>query len=231
MDRQNPTMTNTQPPAVTSATSGRGDVLFDWLQVRTRYLTWGAALLAVAGIVYWFYTRSAQIKSARAEQSLAQAKQAVAQGNTALAQNDLQSLLRRYGNTRAGVEAALVLAEVHYGKGEFQKGVDALKSVLDRSAAEASLAKLHALIGDGEMQLGKSEDAAQSYQRAADQARFDGARASYAARKGRALMAAGKTAEARKVWEELSSADWAQSVAPEARVRLGELEAQQARRS
>ncbi len=224
-------MTNPQTPKTMSPPADRGDALLDWFRIRTRYLTIGAAIVAAAGIGYWFYTRSAQIKSGRAEQSLLQAKQAMAQGNQALAQNDLQNVLRRYGNTRAGVEAGLVLAEIHYGKGEFQKGIDVLRGVLDKSAAEPSASKTHALIGDGEMQLGKPDDAARSYQRAADQARFDGGRAFYTARKARALMAAGKAAEARKVWEELASADWAESVAPEARVRLGELDVQQARRS
>jgi predicted negative regulator of RcsB-dependent stress response len=203
----------------------------DWLRIRGRYLTIGAAIVAAAGVGYWFYTRSELIKSGRAEQGLLQARQAVMQGNTALAQNDLQSLIRRYGNTRAGVQAGLVLAEVHYEKGEYQKGIDVLRDVVDKSAAEPSRAKIHALIGDGQQQMGKAEDAAESYQKAADQARFDGGRAFYSARKARALMAAGKTAEAKKLWEELASAPWAESVAPEARVRLGELEVQQARRS
>jgi predicted negative regulator of RcsB-dependent stress response len=224
-------MTNPYTPSTTTTGSTRGETLVDWFRIRTRYLTIGAAIIAAAGIGYWFYTRSAQIKSGRAEQSLLQAKQAVFQGNTALAQNDLQNVLRRYGSTRAGVEAGLLLAETHYGKGEYQKGIDVLRGVIGKSAAEPSVSKIQALIGDGELQLGKPDDAAQSYQKAADQARFDGARAFYAARKARALMAAGKTAEARKAWEELASAPWAESVAPEARVRLGELEVQQARRS
>jgi predicted negative regulator of RcsB-dependent stress response len=221
-------MTNPQTPSASATPSDRGDALLDWFRIRTRYLTIGAVVVAAAGIGYWFYTRSAQIRSGRAEQSLLQAKQAVYQGNQALAQNDLQNILRRYSDTRAGVEAGLVLAEIHYGKGEFQKGIDVLRGVVDKSAAEPSVAKIHALIGDGEMQLGKSDDAVRSYQRAADQARFDGARAFYTARKARALMAAGKAAEARKVWEELASASWAESVAPEARVRLGELQVKQA---
>jgi predicted negative regulator of RcsB-dependent stress response len=223
-------MTNPQTP--NASTGGdRSEALLDWFRIRTRYLTIGGAIVVAAGIGYWFYTRSAQIKSERAEQSLLRAKQAVVQGNEALARNDLQTVLRRYGNTRAGVEAGVVLAEIHYGKGEYQKGMDVLRGVIDESAAETSVAKIHALIGDGQLQLGKPDDAAQSYQRAADQARFDGARAYYTARKARALMAAGKPADARKVWEELASAPWAESVAPEARVRLGELEVQQARRS
>jgi predicted negative regulator of RcsB-dependent stress response len=223
-------MTNQSTPNVTSPPDEKGEALLDWFRIRTRYLTIGAAIIAVAGIGYWFYTRSAQIKAGRAEQSLLQAKQAVVQGNEALALNDLQNVVSRYGNTRAGVEAGLVLAELHYGKREFQKGIDALRGLLGKSTAEAQLSKIHALIGDGELELGKAEDAAQSYQRAAEQARFDGGRAFYAARRARALMVAGKTDEARKVWEELTSAEWARSVAPEARVRLGELEAQQARR-
>lgn len=224
-------MTSPQAPNPPPSTIDRDESLFDWFRIRSRYLTIGAAIVAAAGIGYWFYTRSAQIKSGRAEQSLLEAKQAVAQGNAALAQNDLQNVLRRYGNTRAGVEAGLFLAELHYGKGEYQKGIDVLRDLVDNSAAETSRAKIQALIGDGQMQLNKPDDAAQSYQKAADEARFDGARAFYTARKARAAMAAGKTADARKIWEELSSAPWAESVAPEARVRLGELEVQQARRS
>ena len=224
-------MTNPQTPVTSPSAPDRSDVIFDWFRIRGRYLTIGAAIVAVAGIGYWFYTRSAQIKAGRAEQSLLQAKQAVAQGNEALAQNDLQNVQRRYGNTRAGVEAGLILAELHYGKGEYQKGIDVLRGLTDKSAAETSQSKIHALIGDGHLQMGKPDEAVRSYQEAADQARFDGTRAFYTARKARALMAAGKGPEAKKIWEELGSAPWAESVAPEARVRLGELEAQQARRS
>jgi predicted negative regulator of RcsB-dependent stress response len=224
-------MTNPQVPSTAATAPERGDALFDWFRIRGRYLTIGAAIVAVAGIGYWFYTRSAQIKSGRAERSLLDAKQAVSQGNTALAQNDLQNVLRRYGNTRAGVEAGMLLAEVHYGKAEYQQGINVLSGLVDNSAGEASRAKIRALIGDGQMQLGKVEDAVRSYDQAAEEARFDGGRAFYTARKARALMAAGKTADARKVWEELASAPWGESVAPEARVRLGELGVQQARGS
>jgi predicted negative regulator of RcsB-dependent stress response len=128
-------MTNPQIHVPTGAPGGRGGSLIDWFLIRTRYLTIGGAIVAAAAIGYWFYTRSAQIKSGRAEQSLLQAKQAVVQGNEALAQNDLQNVLRRYGSTRAGVEAGLVLAEIHFGKREFQKGIDVLRGVLDKSAA------------------------------------------------------------------------------------------------
>jgi predicted negative regulator of RcsB-dependent stress response len=224
-------MTSPQTPATVSAAGDRGDAFLDWFRVRSRYLAIGGAVVAAALVGYWFYVRTAQIKAGRAEQTLLTAKQAVFQQNAALAQNDLQNVLRRYGNTRAGVEAGLLLAELHYGKGEYQKGIDVLRGILDKSAAEASVAKIHALIGDGQAQLGKLDDAAQSYQRAAEEARFDGARAFYAARKARLLMTAGKAADARKIWQELATAPWAESVAPEARVRLGELEAQQARRS
>jgi predicted negative regulator of RcsB-dependent stress response len=224
-------MTTPPTPNTAPVPADQGDTIIDWFRIRGRYLTIGAAVIAAAGIGYWFYTRSAQIKAGRAEQSLLQAKQAVGQGNEALALNDLQNVQRRYGNTRAGVEAGLLLAELHFGKGEYQKGIDILRGVSGKSAAESSESKIHALIADGHMQMGKPDDAARAYQEAADQARFDGGRAFYTARKARALMAAGKAADAKKIWEELASAPWAESVAPEARVRLGELEVQQARRS
>jgi len=224
-------MTSPQAPNQVGPATGGGDALLDWFRLRSRYVAIGGAVVAAALAGYWFYVRTAQIRAGRAEQTLLTAKQAVFQQNAALAQNDLQNVLRRYGNTRAGVEAALLLAELHYGKGEYQKGLDVLRGALDKSAAEPSVPKIHALIGDGQAQLGKLDDAAQSYQRAADEARFDGARAFYAARKARLLMTAGKAEEAQKLWQELATAPWAESVAPEARVRLGELQAQQARRS
>jgi predicted negative regulator of RcsB-dependent stress response len=222
---------NPPPPRAAITPMDRGEPLLDWFRIRSRYLVIGGAVIVAAGVGYWFYTRSAQIKGSRAEQSLLQAKQAVFQGNAALAQNDLQNLVRRYDNTRAGVEAGMILAELHFGKGEYQKGIDVARGLLDKSAAEPSLSKIEALIGDGQMELGKPGEAAEAYQRAADQSRFDGGRAFYMARKARSLMAAGKPAEAQRIWEQLAKEPWGESLAPEARVRLGELQVQQARRS
>ena len=71
-DRMTTPPTSNTAPTVTD----RGDTIIDWFRIRGRYLTIGAAIVVVAGLGYWFYTRSAQIKAGRAEQSLLQAKQA-----------------------------------------------------------------------------------------------------------------------------------------------------------
>jgi predicted negative regulator of RcsB-dependent stress response len=134
----------------------------------------------------------------------------------------------RYEGTTAATQAALLLAEISYGKGEYQKGIDALEKAKD---AKFATARVWSLIGDGQLQLGKVDDAAASYQHAADVADTDGEKAMAMAKKARAYMAVNKVEEARKVWAELEKAEWAGTLQGEAKVRLGELTAKAVNKS
>jgi predicted negative regulator of RcsB-dependent stress response len=205
--------------------SDRDETVLDWLQINSKYLITGAVIVAVAAAAYWFYIRSAEMRQDRASRDLLTAKQSMVAGNPALATTDLQRVITRYGNTTPGVEAALVLAELRYEAGEFDAGMAVLREVADRRAAEPMRSRIHSLIGDGHVQAGNLDEAAAAYQRAAESARFDGQRAFEMAKRGRTLMAAGKIDEARSLWQELATAPWAEQVAPEAQVRLGELQA------
>lgn len=203
----------------------------DWLQANTRLVRIGAAVVVVAAAGYWFYLRSAEIKRLNAERGLNQAKQSLSAGNAALAQNDLQRVATRYKGTPAGSQAAMLLAQLHYDQGKYEEGIKVLEPHVVGDAAGPNTPAIWSLTGDGQTGLGKPADAASSYQKAADATALVGEKAIYLAKTGRALMAAGKDAEARALWEKLVNDPNALPVRNEAEIRLGELSAQPAGKS
>jgi tetratricopeptide (TPR) repeat protein len=209
--------------------SDRSLDLMDWLQVNSRMIGIGAAIVAVAAAGYWFYLRSQQIKTVNAERSLAQAEQSLQSGNTALAVSDLQRVVSRYKGTGAGTEAAMLLAQADYNAGKYQDGIKVLQDVTGK--AGGSEAAIQSLIGDGYSQMDKFPDAAKAYERAAGSAEYDTERAYYRAKAARTYTTAGNTADAKRLWSQLSTDEKAQSVAAEAKVRLAEMDAKRAGKS
>lgn len=208
----------------------RVETFLDWFRVNTKLIGAGAAVIAAAAGIYWFVGQNARNKAATADRQLQIARQAVVQGNAALAQSDLQQVVDRYADTPSGPQAAMLLAQVHYDRGEYQKGIDVLQKTVG-GADEGAAASLHGLIGDGLVMLNKHEEAAAAFGRAAESARLDGIRAMMKASRARALTAAGKTEEAKQAWTELANDPTATAVSGEAKVRLGELTAKPATRS
>lgn len=204
---------------------------FDWIQRNSRAVGIGAALVALGAAGYWFYLRSAEIKRLNAERGLNQAKQSLAAGNAALATTDLQRVSTRYKGTQSGAQAAMLLAQMNYEQGKFAEGVQILEPYQTERAAGHSLAAVYALVADGQLAQGKTDEAAGSYAKAATAIELPGSRAMYRAKQARALMAGGKNAEARAIWEELAKDPEAAVVANEANIRLGELTAQPAGKS
>ena len=189
-----------------------------------------AGTVVAAAVIFWVVQRTKQNQESEAFRRLQVARQSVEQGNIPLATQDLTGLVQRYGDTRAGVQGSMLLAQLHYERGEFQKGLDVLGRAAGDADDETTQAAILAMQADGQVSLGKHQDAAQTYQRAAEAARFDGQRALFLAARARALTAAGKTDEARTAWSELATNASYASVAGEAKVRLGELTAKPAGR-
>jgi predicted negative regulator of RcsB-dependent stress response len=214
------------PSAVRAPSARDGLDIMEWVQVNSRLLGGAAAVVAVAAAGYWFYVRSQQIKTINAERSLIQAEQSLQSGNAALATSDLQRVVSRYKGTGAGAQAAMLLAQTLYGANKYQEGIKALEEISGH--AGGSEAAVQSLMGDGFSQMNKTGDAAKAYERAAQAAEFDNERAYYRAKAARSYAAAGNTAEARRLWTQLSTDEKAQSVAAEARIRLAELDAKRA---
>lgn len=219
-------------PVQTIETEGtRTQSFADWIQANMRLVGIGAAIVAVGAAGYWFYARSAEIKRQNAERGLNQAKQSLAAGNPALAVTDLERIAGRYKGTNAGAQAAMLLAQVQYEQGKFAEGVNALEPYQSAGAAKAHLAAVWSLTADGQFAQDKADEAAASYRKAAEATTLVGERALYEAKAARALMAAGKTEEAKAIWERLVDDPDAMAVRNEALVRLGELTVQPAGKS
>jgi tetratricopeptide (TPR) repeat protein len=204
---------------------------FDWIQANSRAVSIGAALVVVAGIGFWFYVRSNEIKRLNAERGLNQAKQSLGAGNAALAMNDLQRVATRYTGTSAGSQAAMLLAQLNYQQGKYAEGIKALEPYHTARAAGPSLGAIWALTGDGQIGADKLPDALTSYQKAVEATSAPAERATYLAKHAKALMLAGKDAEALVIWERLAADPDASILRNEAKVRIGELTARPAGKS
>ena len=207
----------------------RAQNLLAWAEMHSRLLTVIAVAIIVIAGGFWFYTKSHEARARNAAAALQQAQLAVASGNLALAQSNLENIVDRYDATRSGKQARLILAEVRYDRGQFADGVSVLEP-LTKEDDEALRASAYNLIGAGYEQEKKLDDAAKAYRQAAEASPHQIDRDQYLASAARALTAGGKLDEAKKLWSELAS-DPASSVAAEARVRLGEIDAKAAKQS
>ncbi|HVX38966.1 MAG TPA: tetratricopeptide repeat protein [Gemmatimonadaceae bacterium] len=213
-----------------SAAADRAQTFLDWTKINAKALTAGAIIVLVAAAGYWFYLRQQEIKSANAEKSLLNAKQSLSSGNMPLAQSDLQKVWAQYGSTSAGVEAAMLLAQMDYDGGKYQDGVSLLEKAAGSGGADRNESAVLSLEGDGYMQMNKAADAAKAYQAAAAAAPGDIERSYEQAKAARAFATSGDTASARKLWQSLADDPKAATVAAEAKVRLGELSAAPAKK-
>jgi predicted negative regulator of RcsB-dependent stress response len=207
----------------------RAQTFLDWTKINSKALTAGAVVVVVAAAGFWFYQRSQAITAANAQRALMNAKQSLSAGNLQLAQTDLQSVYSRYGSTAAGVEAAMLLAQVSYDNGKPQDGIAMLEKVSGSRAASTLEPTIKSLEGDGYSQMGKMSDAGKQYEAAAAASGFEVEKGFYQSKAARAYQAAGDTAKARAIWTELSTNVNA-SMTTEAKVRLGELTATTAKK-
>lgn len=215
----------TEPATQPTPRPSREEHLIEWYQRNRRVIGIAVAVLVVAGGVYWYRTKSAQLANEAADRALNTALGSVQAGNQALAESDLQKVVARYGDTQSGVEAGLILAQIQYGQGKYDAGLGVLQSLLTHSAAELDATAIQSMIGDGQMQAGHASAAAAAYQKAADAANSAAARAFQLSKAARAYLRAGDTATASGIWQKLVSDTASQGVASEARVRLGEIQA------
>lgn len=197
--------------------------LIDWFRAHRRVATYaGVTIVALAAAIY-MWRRSDAIKQERAEQALLGAARTFSSGNLPLAQSDLEKVVARYGSTGAGAQARLLLAQILFEQSKVDSGLRVLEEV-GSGPGGAFAASVHALRAGGLEQLNKPAEAAVEYERAAEAARGNVERDSYRADAARAYATGGQTAKALTIWQALA-ADEQSPMAPEARLRIGELSA------
>lgn len=191
----------------------------DWVRAYTRQLGIGAIVVAAVVAGTWVVSRSNATKAASASRALSEAQRSVASGNLPLAAADLQKLVQRYGSTRAGTQARLLLAQVYFQQGKVDDGLKVLDEVSSAGPLQASL---HGLRAAGLEQGGKSVEAAAEYLAASKASELPSERESYKSDAARAYLTAGKKDEALRIWQAIAD-DQASPLNGEARLRVGEI--------
>ncbi len=216
-------MTKTKTSAALAADDLDVDNLMDMFNARRREIAFGAIAIAVVagGLLLW--RLSINQKGERADRALAQATGALDAGNKPLASSELQTVSDRYRGTPAGVEAAMILAQVDFEDAKWADGIKILEAVQPSGATSGFRAPVDGLLGGGYADLKKYDDAVKHYQAAADATEAQTLKDVYLADEARILMVAGKKDDARKLWQAMADRPDSPLVA-EAKVRLGELE-------
>ncbi len=203
----------------------------DWFNINSRWVGLAGLIVLLAAVVAWYIPRQREQRNENADRQLLMAKQSLAPGNQnlPLAEVDLRKVADRYEGTAAGAEAGMLLAQLKLEKGDNQGAVTYLRELTSKLKSGPNAAAARGLLGDALSQLGKSAEAAGEYERAAELTSMPNEKAYLASKAGHAYMAAGKSAEARRIWEALAGQQDNPAAAAEARVRLGELAAEAAR--
>lgn len=193
----------------------------DWLNANRKPITIVVAVIAAVALLIVLYRSMDASKKEKASTALSQAQTPLASGDFKEAEPALERVVKNFGGTAAAQQAALLLAQVRYDNGKHAEGIAGLESSLG-SATDDFKASFEQMIAMGYEAQGKREEAAAHYAKAADAARFEGDKASYRAAQARQLMAAGKMADAKPIWEDLLNREDL-TYSREAAIRLGEI--------
>lgn len=214
-------MAKSEPVAPEVIEADTGESIMEWARVNSSKLSIGGIVVVALAAGGFLWRASADKKEVRASQALASAQAVAQSGNAALAQSDLQAVLRRYGGTKASIQARLLLAQLHFGQGKVDEGLRELNEIKSPGLFAASV---HSMRAAGLEQAGKPAEAAPEYEKASEAAATALAKGAYRSDAARAYLAAGNRDAAKRIWESIA-ADDSSPLAGEARVRIGELNA------
>jgi predicted negative regulator of RcsB-dependent stress response len=224
-------MTNPSTEPVSPLKQPKAESFMDWFQINSRWVGVGAVAVLVAVVAAWYVPRAKLQKNQNADRQLLIAKQSLAPGNAnlPLAEVDLKKVADRYEGTSAGAEAGILLAQMKLEKGDNLGAATYLEGLTTRLKNGPDAVTARTLLGDAYSQLTKYAEAAAEYERAAQATSMSNEKTFLLMKAGHAFMAAGKSPEARKIWQALANQGDNPAAAAEARVRLGELSAQPVR--
>ncbi len=195
----------------------------EMLQTYQKQIIVGVIVLVAAGGGFWMWRRSAEIREGRAGEAYQAAESAFASGNMPLAQTELEKITGRYAGTAPGTQAAMLLAQVHFGQGKYDEGMRVLEAASSKAPAPLK-AGIQALMGAGYEGSAKPAEAAAAYGKAAELSQFDIDRDMYRMEQARILAASGDAAGAGKIYLEIGQREDS-PFAGEAKVRHGEQQA------
>ena len=194
----------------------------DWVRSHGRALGIGAIAAVALVAVMWVVRAQNESNEISAARQLVGAQRSVGAGNLPLAAADLKKLADRFGSTRAGADAKILLAQVLLQQGKTAEAVKVLDGVSTGGTHGASVYALRAAALE---QTGKAAEAAAAYLQAAGATVLKAEAESFKADAARAYLASGRKADALKIWQEMA-ANPASALYNEAMLRVGELTAE-----
>ncbi|MBL0172387.1 MAG: tetratricopeptide repeat protein [Gemmatimonadaceae bacterium] len=192
-----------------------------WFQVNQKPILTVVGVVALSAAAIFGYRWMDASKRADASDALYKATAPLQEGKLPETAIELEKVVKRFGGTPSGSQAAMMLGQVYFDQQKYPEGIAALEKAKG-SAGSAFEASIEALVAVGYEAQGKFEVAAEHYGKAATAAKFPLDKGANHANQARNLTLAGKTAESRKIWEELTKNEDL-PFAQEAQVRLGEL--------
>jgi TolA-binding protein len=194
-----------------------------WFAKNRRNVMIGAIAVVALAVGIWWFRMVAARNEVAASAALDQARAAAEAGNLPLAASDLARIVDQFKRTKAGAQAAILLAQVRLSQGQTDAAVNGLQGFVRSGHEDYVAASAYNLLGVGLETQGKYREAADAYRRASESARLDFLKAQYLIDASRTQVAAGDTAGARATLTDLLERFGALDQAAEARVRLGEL--------
>ena len=216
-------MTHPVSDGEAGAAQPRAESFVDWFHVNSRLVYIGGVVVAAIVFGVWFVQRTALNETISADKQLMTAKSSLNSRNIPLAESDLKKVVDKYPKRPAGVEAGLLLGQLKLEKGDAQGAVTELEALSSKVPSGAGAASVFGLLADAKVQLSKPANAAADYEKAAAQAGGPNEKSYWLVKAARAYLDAGKSGEARKLFEGLAAQHDNEAAATEARVRLGEL--------
>ncbi len=186
----------------------------------------GAVVLVVALIV-WFMITAARRKETYGAAALEQAEAAAAQGQTGVAVQGYTRVTTMYAGTAAAYEASLGIAKARLVDGQNQLAVTTLTTFLRSNPPAQYASAANGLLGAADENLAHFADAEAAYRKAADLANADYVRGAELLNAARAARLAGKTDDAKALYQEIIQKYPKSGVLSEAQVRLAEMTAGQ----
>ena len=193
----------------------------DWLTANSKPILMGVAAIAVIAALIFGYRWMDASKREKASAALYQAQAGLGSDNPKDAEPALERVVKNFGGTAAAQQAALLLAQVRFESGQHAAGIKGLEDELG-SASDEFKPAFEQMIAVGYEAMGKRAEAAEHYGKAAALTKFEAEKVQYQAAQARNLMATGKLAEAKAIWEPLAEREDL-PIYQEARVRLGEI--------
>ncbi len=216
-------MTHPAPEGSEGLSQPKAESFVDWFNINSRLITIGAIVVGLIGLGYWIVVRTEANATINADKQLLVAKQSLQAGNAPLAETDLKKVYDKYAKKAAGAEAGLLLAQIRLEKGDYPGAVTLLKELSGKASTGPDAAAIAGLTGDALSQLDKHAEAAAEYERASGLTPLTNEKQFWQSKAGRAQLSAGKTAEARTIFNALAAQTDNEGLSTEARVRLGEL--------